>query len=324
MQYKCLIIGLGHIGMGYDLLLSQERAVYTHSQAFSVHQMFELSGAVDSSMERRSMFEEHFKIKAYGDVSSAVKELRPDVVVISSPTGSHCKLVKEVLDHTKPRVILCEKPLAYDLADAIILVQSCVNKGVKLFVNYMRRSDPGAIEVKQRITQGQIAGPIKGIVWYSKGFIHNGSHFFNLMQFWLGSVQEHTIISKGRLWNDLDPEPDVFVEFERGSIVFRAAWEEMYSHYTVELVSSNGRLRYDQGGEHIQWQVTCNDPEFVGYTILKPEPEIIRNGMDRYQYHVTEQLFLALEDKEASLCSGAEAIDTHRAIQEILNSRINE
>ena len=63
--------------------------------------------------------------------------------------------------------------------------------------------------------------------------------------------------------------------------------------------------------------------DFIGYTILNPEPEIIQNGMDRYQYHVADNLFLALEGKEASLCNGTEALDTLKAMFEILNSRIN-
>ena len=122
----------------------------------------------------------------------------------------------------------------------------------------------------------------------------------------------------------MDPEPDVFVEFDKGSIVFSATREESFSHYTAEMICSTGRLFYDRGGELIQWQATLDDPQFSGYTILKPESEIIQNGMDRYQYHVAEQLFLMLEGKEASLCSGAEALDTHKAIHKILNSRIKE
>jgi len=323
MQYKCLIVGLGQIGMGYDLSLEPERAIFTHTRAFSVHPSFEIVGAVDTSEAKRSIFEAQFRRPAYEDIHSAMKELSSDIVVISSPTAYHCMHVREVLSLAKPLAILCEKPLSYDLVEAHEIVQSCERSGVKLFVNYMRRSDPGAIEVKKRITNGSIAQPIKGTVWYSKGFLHNGSHFFNLMQFWLGTFMQHSIISKGRLWNNIDPEPDIFVEFERGCVIFCAAWEESYSHYTVELISHSGRLRYDRGGEHIQWQATINDPDFIGYTILKPEPEIIQNGMARYQYHVADHLFLALKGKEASLCNGAEALDTLKAMFEILNSRIN-
>ena len=95
----------------------------------------------------------------------------------------HSLTLKEVLAHSTPKLILCEKPLAYDLDEAGEMVEACESAGVKLFVNYMRRADPGAIEIKARIESGQIATPIKGVAWYSKGFLHNGSHFFNLLEF---------------------------------------------------------------------------------------------------------------------------------------------
>ncbi|MBU1012541.1 MAG: Gfo/Idh/MocA family oxidoreductase [Bacteroidetes bacterium] len=318
MQYSCLIIGLGQIGMSYDLN-SPKNEIFTHSKAFSVHLSFEIVGAVDPSAAQRSTFEKLFRKPAFSDIPSAIKGLKFDVVVISSPTAFHSMHVRIVLSLSKPLAILCEKPLAYDLAEAKEIVQSCDSCGVMLYVNYMRRSDPGAIEVKKRIMTGSIANPIKGTVWYSKGFLHNGSHLFNLIQFWLGSYQRHSIISKGRLWNNIDPEPDVYVEFEHGHIVFLAAWEEYYSHYTVELVSQTGRLHYDRGGELIQWQSTIIDPHFIGYTILNPNPEIIQNGMYQYQYHVADQLARALEGKEASLCSGHEAFDTIKTMHEIID-----
>lgn len=318
MRYRCLIIGLGQIGMGYDLD-SPQNAIFTHSRAFSAHPSFEIAGAVDPLLEQRSTFEKHFRRPAFIDIPSAIKELKFDVVVISSPTAFHSMHVGIVLSLSKPLAILCEKPLAYDLAEAKEIVQSCNGCGVKLYVNYMRRSDPGAIEIKKRIDVGQIKNPIKGTVWYSKGFLHNGSHFINLMQFWLGSYQQHSILSKGRLWNEMDPEPDVYVEFEKGKIVFLSAWEESFSHYTAELVCPSGRLRYDRGGELIQWQNTVIDPCFPDYKILTPEPEIIANGMSQYQYHVADQLALELEGNDTSLCSGHEAFDTIKVIHEIID-----
>ena len=41
--YKCLIVGLGDIGLKYDLGLSK-RFVYTHARAISIHPDFELIG----------------------------------------------------------------------------------------------------------------------------------------------------------------------------------------------------------------------------------------------------------------------------------------
>jgi predicted dehydrogenase len=322
MTEECLIIGLGQIGMGYDLGLDSAGAIYSHARAFSVHPAFTLSGAVDPSPEQRALFESHYHgHAAYTDTESALAAGSPDVVVIASPTDRHSAILSTVLSHSNPRAILCEKPLAYDLTEARNMVEACEAKGVSLFVNYMRRADPGAIEVRKRIENASISPPIKGVAWYSKGFLHNGSHFFNLLEYWLGAFVRATVMEPGRLWDNNDPEPDVEVEFERGKVSFLAAWEESFSHYTIELLSPSGRLRYDQGGEHITWQATHCDPNFSGYRALSTEPELIANGMNRYQWHVADQLADALAEKPQNLCTGRQALATLEAMHQIIRQR---
>jgi predicted dehydrogenase len=316
-----MIIGLGQIGLEYDLSLDPEKTVYTHARAFSIHSAFELIGAVDPVKKQCDLFKQHYALPAYPTIASALQAQKASVIVIASPTAQHSLTLKEVLALSPPKLILCEKPLAYDLVEARKMVEACQSTGVKLLVNYMRRADPGAIEIKARIESGQIAEPIKGVVWYSKGFLHNGSHFFNLLEFWLGSFIKAKILDTGRLWEDQDPEPDVQVEFERGKVVFIAAWEEAFSHYTIELLSTSGRLRYEQGGESITWQSTYADPSFAGYEILQNEPELVTNGMNRYQLHVADELANALADKPHTLSTGKQSLATLEAMYQIINQR---
>jgi predicted dehydrogenase len=216
---------------------------------------------------------------------------------------------------------LCEKPLAYDPLVAHRMVEACDNAGVQLFVNYMRRADPGVIEIKRLMESGAITLPIKGTAWYSKGFLHNGSHFFNLLEFWLGPFERARMLDKGRTCGDEDSEPDVQVEFEHGSVVLLAAWEEAFSHYTIELMSRSGRLRYEQGGEYITWQPPHADPGFSGYKTLQAVPILIDNDMSRYQWHVADQLANALDGKPYSLCTGRQALATLEAMHQIVNQK---
>lgn len=319
MSEQVLIIGLGQIGLGYDLSLDPAKAVYTHARAFSLHSAFDLVGAVDPSAAQRSLFQHHYSSSAYPDIASALQAINPTVVVIASPTAMHSDALHQILLHSRPKVILCEKPLAYDLEDARRMVTACERAGVKLFVNYMRRADLGAIEVKRRIESGSIATAVKGIAWYSKGFLHNGSHFFNLLEFWLGRFKNSKVIDAGRLWDNQDPEPDINVVFERGTVVFQSAWEEAYSHYTIELLSPSGRLRYEKGGKYITWNSIHADSNFPGYNILKDVPEIIANSMDRYQWHVVDQLAGVVVEKPHTLCTGHQALATLEAQHKIIN-----
>jgi len=321
MAEHCFIIGLGQIGMGYDLELDPAKFVFSHARAFSLHEAFELSGAVDPSAEQRKLYENHYGKPAYADIKNALRAEKPTVVVIATPTALHREAVNMILSYSKPKLILCEKPLAYNPLEAREMVEACQSADVQLFVNYMRRVDIGVLEVKKRITEGVLSLPIKGVVWYSKGFLHNGSHFFNLLEFWLGSFVRAEILNNGRLWDNKDPEPDVFVEFENGKVVFISAWEEAFSHYTIELLCPSGRLRYEQGGAYIIWQSTIPHPTISGYSVLQPDAEEIVTGMNRNQWYVADQVADFLAGRRQSLCTGSQALATLEAMQQIINQR---
>ena len=310
MTPSVLIVGLGQIGMGYDLRLDPATHALTHARGFHRHEAFRLVGGVDLEPQRRQMFETHYACPAYADVRSAMTALQPDVVVVATPTATHCSTMRDVMQAGSPRAVLCEKPLAFQLDEAREIVDLCNARGCLLYVNYMRRADVGTTEIKHRLDAGSIGRPEKAVAWYSKGLFNNGSHLLDLLRYWLGEVKGWRVIAAGRLWDGHDPEPDVALSFGAATAYFLAAREENFSHYTVELVAANGRLRYDQGGERILWQPTIADPACVGYTILDTEAQIIRTDLARAQRQVADQLARAMQGGVASLCDGAEAFRT--------------
>jgi predicted dehydrogenase len=316
MRHSVLIIGLGNIGCGYDLNLDS-KFVYSHARAFTQHQKFRLVGGVDPDKDKRDIFNKTYNCPAYIELKIALYKHAPDVVVIAVPTEHHNNVLKQVLSVCKPQVVLCEKPISYNLEEAEYIVAECARKDVNLYVNYMRRSDPGVIEIKKRINSGAMGNKFKGLVWYSKGLFNNGSHFVNLLEYWLGDVQSSSRLSQGRYWDKTDPEPDIQFEFENGSVVFLSAWEEAFSHYTMELLSKYGRLRYEQGGKLIEWQSVVEDSELNGYIILSDIVEKIPSEMNRYQLHVASQLAKAIAGKHSDLCTGMEALKTLKSMYKI-------
>jgi predicted dehydrogenase len=307
MSLTAVVVGLGQIGMGYDLHLDQRTNVLTHARAFAAHPAFSLVGAADPDPKRRQDFERAYGQQTFADPSLAVKILKPDVLAIAVPTQHHLDVLTAALAVHRPRFVLCEKPLAYNLEDARQILSVCEKAGSRLFVNYLRRSDPGVQEVRRRFDLGHIAQPLKGVSWYSKGLIHNGSHFLDLLQYWLGDIREFKVTNPGRVFGDDDVEPDVLVEFEGGSVHCIAAKEEHFSHYTVELVAPNGRLRYEQAGETILWQPVISSEKLQGYSVLDASEERIVSDLGRVQWHVVDQIALTISGARTSLCEGREA-----------------
>ena len=314
MKYKVLLIGLGQVGMGYDFDVTDPGIVSSHAKAFSSHPDFHLAGGVDPNPGACGRFVERYGCWAGSDLIEGLNNVGPDVVVVASPTECHAEAVRLSLLHAKPKLILCEKPLAYSLEEAETMVAACRKAHCLLNVNYLRRVEPGALEIKRRLQNGSIGMPVKGVLWYTKGLLHNGSHFSNLLEFWLGRIESFKIVNSGRVWADKDVEPDIQVKFATGEVSFLATKEECFAHHEIQLVAPNGCLRYEQGGAKILWQAAASDPDFPEYTTLSLPGEKIATEVQRLQWHVADNVSACLRGASSSLCSGDAALQTLEAL----------
>lgn len=316
-----LLVGLGQVGMGYDIDCADKDVVLTHARAFSTHPGFHLVGGVDPNSERRRLFAERYSAPAQADLAAALRATDPDVVVIATPTENHAETLRDVLTERRPKAVLCEKPLSYACEEASDMVRLSRDRDCALYVNYLRRAAPGAREVKRHLSDGRIAGPVKGVAWYTKGLLHSGSHLVNLLEFWLGPIAGFTVIEPGRRVGDADCEPDVRIAFAGGTITLLAAREEDYSLYEIDLVARNGRLRYAQGGGKVTWQPVIADPLVAGYAVLSEDGEDIPAGANTTQLQVADQLAAALNHSASDLCSGPDALSTIEWLTRIRDSK---
>jgi predicted dehydrogenase len=313
VQFSVVILGLGRIGIGYDRKLPSASHVLTHARAFHLQPGFKLVGAFDPCPSKRSRFERDYREPAYASIPKLLREKKPDVVVIASPTGTHRKLAETTLRLGTCRAILCEKPLTMNRADSEAVVRACRAKKIPLYVNFIRRADPGVLEVKRRIETGRLRGPFKAVVWYGKGLLHSGSHFLDLLSFWLGPVRGGTLIARGQRRIGNYREPDCRFAFKKGSAVFLAAGNGHVSQGTVEIIWRNGRLSMEKSGA-VRWQPRARPGDH------RPQPRIetLPGDMQRYQMHVAEQLHAALAGQKNILCTGGEALRCQKWIHRVL------
>lgn len=317
MTIKTLLVGLGQIGMGYDLHVDATMRVATLARAFAEHPAFNLVGGVDLNPVQREIFTARFHCNAFANVSEALEDVAPDLIVIAVPTEVHHSVWKNSIQCSSVKAILCEKPLSYKLDEAEEMVRVSASKRVRLYTNYMRRCDRGVIDVKNRIQNGKIKGPVKGVCWYSKGLYNNGSHYLNLFQFWLGNVVKFEVIDCGGLWRGNDPEPDLKIYFEQGEVYFHAAQEENYSYHRIELIASNGRLDYYSG--QIHWQNAIKALDGTNSSLLSCEFEEIPSDTARLQFFVADNIFQDLTGLESSVCTGEQGLSTIKILDEIRN-----
>ena len=81
-----MIVGLGNIGMGYDFNIKSSKIVMTHCKAFSLHPNFNIVAGVDKDIKKKPLFEKRFKASFYTSIKIALKNYKPEIVVISVNT----------------------------------------------------------------------------------------------------------------------------------------------------------------------------------------------------------------------------------------------
>jgi myo-inositol 2-dehydrogenase/D-chiro-inositol 1-dehydrogenase len=77
-----------------------------------------------------------------------------DGVVVATPTTTHPVLVRECLRTGTP--VLCEKPIAADIAAMAALVDEIDATDVPVLVGFQRRFDPDMVALRRRIVAGEL------------------------------------------------------------------------------------------------------------------------------------------------------------------------
>lgn len=100
------------------------------------------------------------------DWRATLTELRPDIVTIGTPGDTHSEIARHAL--ALGCHVMCEKPLALNVADARAMLDAAVRAGVKLAYGAMARYAPAVIYAQELIAQGVI-GPVREIAFTSRG-----------------------------------------------------------------------------------------------------------------------------------------------------------
>ncbi len=119
-------------------------------------------GILGSSMEKSEEAQSSLGLeRAYASLGEILNDQRIDVVHITVPNVHHYEMAKKVLEAGKH--VMVEKPLAMNSRESGELVELALSSGLVAGVTYNIRFYPLNLEVKQRISQGEI-GKIYSIV----------------------------------------------------------------------------------------------------------------------------------------------------------------
>jgi scyllo-inositol 2-dehydrogenase (NAD+) len=118
-----------------------------------------LVAVADVSTERAERVAGELEIeRSFGSLEELIECKDVDAVVIATPDKFHARGIQQAAAAGKH--ILCEKPLATNLADDHAALNAVASSGVRLQIGFMRRYDRAHREAMSRIEGGEIGEPV--------------------------------------------------------------------------------------------------------------------------------------------------------------------
>jgi predicted dehydrogenase len=117
-------------------------------------ELFRVVAALDGLPERREQAERELGCPAYERYEELIADRQVELVVVASPTGFHADWTVAALE--AGRDVLCEKPVARDLAECDRMIAAERKSGRVLSVFQNRRYSPSFLKVRQVAASGAL------------------------------------------------------------------------------------------------------------------------------------------------------------------------
>jgi len=117
----------------------------------------EIVGACDREPLMATQFSERFSIAQwFTDVEQLVSDARPDVIHITTPPASHYPIAKYCLENGCH--VYVEKPFTVNTEEAKALIDTAIERGMKLTVGHNYQFTPAARRMRALINDGYLGG----------------------------------------------------------------------------------------------------------------------------------------------------------------------
>ncbi|NKB72474.1 MAG: hypothetical protein GKR89_35810 [Candidatus Latescibacteria bacterium] len=270
-QYRAAVIGLGWMGMLYDLAqrmgewhvddidrptprLDIQRRFHHHNhpgeeglptsyaEALNDRPDIDLIAAADRDKKRLAAFSQRYGIDTlYESAEEMLRIEKPDIVAVATNTKHRADLTCLAVE-CGAKGIFTEKPIAHTLEEVDRMVQTCAAAGVPLSCGAITTTHPSFARARELLQSGAI-GPLQSIEASGPGAQHqNWSYFLNSPPAWVVGTGDHPRRESG---SDEFTGQGLLVTQSGLVVHFRAGAPG------VRLCGSGGEMTFDY---HKAWQ----------------------------------------------------------------------
>lgn len=275
-KYRAVVIGLGWMGLLYDLAqripdrfdiedsdrptpeLDIHRRFHHHdhagdsglptsySEAFQDRPDVELVAAADRDGKRLNAFHERYGIDGlYTDADKMLRDERPDLVAVATNTRTRADLTVLAVD-CGARGIVTEKPMAHTLVEVDRMVQTCATARIPLSCGSITTTHPSFALARRLLDDGTI-GDLLSIEAPNASAQHqNWAYFLDVLPDWVVGIGDGArresgsdeFVGTGMAWSE---QRGIAVHFRPGAP-------------GVRLCGSGGAMSFDYHQGWRLWQ----------------------------------------------------------------------
>ena len=266
-KLKTCLIGCGDIGYGFDRGRTGEGAL-THFKALNNSSHFELCAIAEIDKKVREEIAEKHGTMAYDNAEVMLNNQKPEVVVIASNDETHIPFLKTALKY-EPKFVFCEKPLGLSSNEVTEIVNEYEKMNVKLQVNYTRRFLEEFYSIGQDLHSGKIGKLNSVTFYYSRGLVHNASHYLDLVHWYFGVPDIVTTLSSREGLGEHDKSYSFRLGYDEGpEIIFIGLEPSKLSFAEIDFVGSDGRIKFSYKNE-IEYFKVVNNPSYNGFQMYE-------------------------------------------------------
>lgn len=310
MSYRAAVIGLGGIAGA-------------HLAGWKETEGVEVVAGADVNTDAVSKAEADHGLTGYADWREMLDKEKLDLVSICTPPFLHREMTVEALQ--RGLHVMCEKPMAADIADAEVMAAAAEQTEAVLAIAYCHRFHGPMMKLKELMDEGIIGTPIffrggfTGMVKFDQNhrankkmagggsLMDNGSHATDLFVYLVGNIA-NVSCRAGRFMQEMETE-DV------GITLFTAA-----NGCIGEIVTG-----YSLPGEFTQWMITGDkgivkvDDYFSGPVLFRTHDsqEWVEYACDNSQTRFQRQFAHFIEcirDGKQPLSNAENALHVQRVI----------
>lgn len=308
MTYRAVLIGCGNIGSMYadDPKI---KGIYTHAEAYLACPKTELVAVCDIDEQKAATCAKKWGItNYYTNIDQLLAEQNPEIVSICTSDKSHADVLDIVLKSSRLKGVIAEKPLTLNENQAMELVSRARQNRVCLAVNYNRRYSPGHQKLRDDIQAGCLGKIQKITGFYTKGILHNGTHWIDLARWLFGEICElQGFSTREQLILD-DPTLDAWFKFENNTVGFLQGLDaKLYSLFEMDITGTDGRVRIINSGHEIEYYHVVDSTYYSGYKTLQ-KINVVEDQVSDTLLHVVSNLVDAIEGSVIPRCSGTDGV----------------